>query len=156
MIIDMPTVSMGNSGSILPAEQVSYDNTSSGLEAENVQDAVDEINSNLGEHYNNEEMVVGTWNGITLYRKGYFINSLPQSGIGAYPAGLTNVLVKRVYGNFYGNNCVYNFPHLAISNNAIVGGVGLYFSEAANEIHIPVTSDRSNYSAEVFIEYVKN
>lgn len=43
----MPTVSMGNSGSVLPADKVSYDNTTSGLEAENVQDAIDEINSNL-------------------------------------------------------------------------------------------------------------
>lgn len=48
MIIDMPTVSMGNSGSVLPADKVSYDNTTSGLEAENVQDAIDEVNSNLG------------------------------------------------------------------------------------------------------------
>lgn len=47
MIIDMPTVSMGNSGSVLPADKVSYDNTTSGLEAENVQDAIDEVNSNL-------------------------------------------------------------------------------------------------------------
>ena len=43
----MPTVSMGNSGIILPADKVSYDNTASGLEADNVQDAIDEINSNL-------------------------------------------------------------------------------------------------------------
>lgn len=40
----MPTVSMGNtSGSILPAEKVSYDGTISGLEADNVQDAIDQL-----------------------------------------------------------------------------------------------------------------
>lgn len=64
MIIDMPTVSMGNSGSILPAEQVSYDNTSSGLEAENVQDAIDEVNSNLthSNDYNlNQPALVGKY-----------------------------------------------------------------------------------------------
>lgn len=47
MIIDMPTVSMGNSGSILPADKVSYSNTTSGLEADNVQDAIDEVKSDL-------------------------------------------------------------------------------------------------------------
>lgn len=40
----MPTVSMGNSGIILPADRVSYDNATSGLEAEIVQDAIDELN----------------------------------------------------------------------------------------------------------------
>lgn len=47
MIIDMPTVSMGNSGKILPADKVSYNNATSGLSADNVQGAIDEVNSNL-------------------------------------------------------------------------------------------------------------
>lgn len=47
MIIDMPTVSMGVSGSLVSADRVSYDNTTSGLEAENVQDAVDEVKEAL-------------------------------------------------------------------------------------------------------------
>lgn len=68
MIIDMPTVSMGNSGSILPAEKVSYDNTSSGLEAENVQDAVDEINSNF--NYSTDEVIIGKfYDGRPVYRR---------------------------------------------------------------------------------------
>lgn len=39
----MPTVSMGTNGSIITADRVAYDNATSGLEAENVQDAVDEV-----------------------------------------------------------------------------------------------------------------
>lgn len=34
------------------AENINYDNTESGLQAENVQDAVDEINTNLVAHFN--------------------------------------------------------------------------------------------------------
>lgn len=47
MIIDMPTVSMGSSGSLITADRVAYDNSTSGLESTNVQDAMDEISSDL-------------------------------------------------------------------------------------------------------------
>lgn len=43
MIIDMPTVSMGSSGSLITADRVAYDNDTSGLAADSVQDAIDEI-----------------------------------------------------------------------------------------------------------------
>lgn len=62
MIIDMPTVSMGNSGKILPADKVSYDNTTSGLEADNVQDAIDEVNDKVVDNqpYHHTSELVGT------------------------------------------------------------------------------------------------
>lgn len=73
MIIDMPTVSMGNSGSVLPADKVSYDNTTSGLEAENVQDAIDEVDSKNS--YSSEETIVGYWRvggeNKPIYQKSY-------------------------------------------------------------------------------------
>lgn len=76
MIIDMPTVSIGNSGSILPADKVSYSNTTSGLTADNVQDAVDEVNDRVDEialrTYSSEEKVVGKWiDGSDVYEKSW-------------------------------------------------------------------------------------
>lgn len=81
MIIDMPTVSMGNSGSVLPAEKVSYDNTTSGLEAENVQDAIDEVNSNF--IYSTTPKKIGKWtDGRDVWAKTYHfvINGVVDSG----------------------------------------------------------------------------
>ena len=56
------------------AEDINYDNTTSGMTADNVQSAVDELKSNLTElsEYSTSEQAVGKWtDGKTLYRKVY-------------------------------------------------------------------------------------
>jgi len=58
------------------ADSISYDNTSSGLQATDVQGAVDEINDNLTELKDKfdltiQEEKVGTWLGSDMYRKSY-------------------------------------------------------------------------------------
>lgn len=50
------------------SEKVKYDNTNSKLDATNVQEALDELDSSL--KYSNEEVKVGTWtDGKAIYRK---------------------------------------------------------------------------------------
>lgn len=66
----MPTVSMGNSGSVLPADKVSYDNTTSGLEAENVQDAIDEIEELTAPSNVPITLINGSFNSNRLVRMG--------------------------------------------------------------------------------------
>lgn len=110
MIIDMPTVSMGNSGSILPAEQVSYDNTSSGLEAANVQDAVDEVNSNLEVEDITEEFR----NSVTI--ESGIIDTLMATKVG----NIINLTVESHYQSDteYGNDAlVFNFSKFKPSQN---------------------------------------
>lgn len=57
------------------ADDVSYDNTSSGLTADDVQAAIDELNTAIGQidtgdNYSTTETIVGTWyDGRTIYRK---------------------------------------------------------------------------------------
>lgn len=54
-------------GGASSAEEVSYDNTTSGLEADNVQDAVDEVS--VRNSYSSTPTVSGTFNNKPLYRK---------------------------------------------------------------------------------------
>lgn len=55
------------------ANSTSYDNSTSGLEATNVQEAIDELAENSGgSSYSTEERIIGTWiDGKPLYEKTY-------------------------------------------------------------------------------------
>lgn len=55
------------------ASDVSYDNAASGLDAETVQGAVDEVAGKLaaGDVYSTEEVRIGTWMGKPMYKKCY-------------------------------------------------------------------------------------
>lgn len=61
----------GSGGS--SAEKVSYDNSISGLTADNVQNAIDEVHEeveNIRHHYSTEEKIVGEWvDGSIIYEK---------------------------------------------------------------------------------------
>lgn len=60
------------SDSDIPSENVFYDNTEGGLEATNVQSAIDELAENSGVSYSTEERIIGTWvDGESLYEKTY-------------------------------------------------------------------------------------
>lgn len=67
------------------AKSVSYDNTSSGLTADDVQEAIDELNTAIGQinplpfNYSETEHEVGTWiDGSTLYEKTFTTTSPTQ------------------------------------------------------------------------------
>lgn len=68
------------------AEDVSYDNTSSGLTADDVQAAIDELASDIsgivsGINYSLTEQKIGTWLGEDLYQRTYqFDNTSGISG----------------------------------------------------------------------------
>lgn len=65
------------SGGASTAAEVSFDNTGTGLVATNVQTAVSEVNSNVGElsgrfDYSTNEKAIGKWlDGTTLYEKTF-------------------------------------------------------------------------------------
>ena len=67
----------GGSGGASTAADVSYDNTTSHLTADDVQEAIDELNTKIGAidtgiHYSGEEQLVGTWtDGSNLYAKTF-------------------------------------------------------------------------------------
>ena len=67
-------VEAGGSGGSTTAESVSYDNTSSGLTADDVQEAIDELHTAIGNidtlvHYSTTETKIGTFDGLDYYAK---------------------------------------------------------------------------------------
>ena len=66
------------SGATEDATAVNYDNSLSGLNAQTVQEAVDELTDSLGEKYSTtEEVKIGTWiDGKPLYRKVLVFDTL--------------------------------------------------------------------------------
>ena len=62
------------------ANSTSYDNSTSGLVATNVQEAIDELAENSGgSSYSTEEQIVGTWiDGKTLYERTFDCGYLPN------------------------------------------------------------------------------
>lgn len=70
MIIDMPTVSIGSNGSIITADRVAYDNSTSGLESTNIQDAMDEL-STLSKQSIIEKVVGTDWRGKIIYQRTF-------------------------------------------------------------------------------------
>lgn len=83
------------SGGATTASQVSYDNTSSHMTADNVQEAVDELNTAIGQidtgvHYSDTEHVVGTWtDGKVLYERT--IHSATPTKAASIQHGIENV-----------------------------------------------------------------
>lgn len=91
-------------GLVNEADKVTYDNKTSGLEATNIQDAVDEVNNNLTNvhnaidslnnktnKYSVEEKAIGEWiDGKPLYKKTS-IWTFNKDSANEYPHGITNI-----------------------------------------------------------------
>ena len=94
------------SGESTTASNVSYDNTDSGLTAENVQAAIDEVVgdiptiSDYGVNYSETETVIGTYLGETLYRKVFTGLSVALNGnswVDIPAAGLKELINVKAY-----------------------------------------------------------
>lgn len=83
----------GGGGTTPTAADVTYDNTSSGLTADDVQEAIDELNTKLttGHVYSTTEKVIGKWtDGSDLYEKVTIFDTF-TTGANSLELGLTNV-----------------------------------------------------------------
>ena len=99
-------VEAGGSGGSTTAENVSYDNTSSGLTADDGQEAIDELKTDLGTvaasvptiaqygaNYSTTEHVVGSWiDGTTpVYEKTLDTGALPANTSKKVPHGISDL-----------------------------------------------------------------
>lgn len=123
-------VEVGGSGGSTTAESVSYDNTSSGLIADDVQEAIDELKGDIpglaqyGANYSVTEHVVGTWlDGTTpVYEKTIDCGALPANTTKEVEHGITNLdLVISAIGmaNRPGEN--YNSVTLPSVHSSAIG-----------------------------------
>lgn len=144
----------GSSGN---ASSVKYDNTTSGLQAGNVQGAVDEITNSFRD-YNNEQ-IVGILDNTSVYRKYIKINinlsetsSLVATKIAHGIEGISRIINWELSFINNSNLYIYAVPYF--------GGDGkchTYIS-SINQSEIDIVNDISwnGYSLQGFIYYLKN
>lgn len=137
------------------AAGVSYNNTSSGLTADDVQEAVDELA--LRDVVSSTETLIGKWGNDDLYQSVVTINELPNAATtGAnYPHGIANIdKIKSVSGVI--NLSGGNFATIP-HVVAASNAIASQISIVANATNIVVAVgvDRSAASAEVVLKYTK-
>lgn len=213
---DLAKLQVGTTIYGIPAEagDISYDNTSSGMTADDVQEAIDELNTGLGgvtelipsgatssnklatasdipgvattiapgivqpdgttvtinngvisaaggsgnaNVYSTSETLIGEWLGSPLYRRCWELQSLPNTTTETIHTQLTNIVVKRCYGNMYNQGFCGDLPYVSASNvNANVSVYALYGSGTTDcEIKIVTGTDHSSNSAILVLEYIK-
>lgn len=108
---------------------------------------------NTSNKYSTEETIIGTWiDGKPIYRKVYFINSLPNATTNDISHNLSDVNFMRIYGIAYRDTDDFSLPLPSASstseNNIFLGVLGDY-------IRITTGTDRSALSAHIILEYTK-
>ena len=97
------------------------------------------------------EIVVGSYKGKPLYRKGIDIASLPNATSGSYPHGGTNILyILNLYGMTFDGT---NYRPLPFIYPTLTAAISIYAT--TTNIVIDTGLDRRTLSAIVFIEYTK-
>jgi hypothetical protein len=97
------------------------------------------------------EIVVGSYKGKPLYRRGIDIVSLPNATSGSYPHGATNVLyILSVYGMSFDGT---NYRPLPFIYPTVTATISIYAT--TTNIVIDTGLDRRTLSATVFVEYTK-
>lgn len=154
----------GGSGGSTTSENVSYDNTGSGLTADNVQEAIDELKADIptiseyGVNYSATEHLVGSWtDGAPVYESTIHIEALPSAASTGteYPHGIVNIdKIVDIGGvfTFTGGNTA-PIPYAISKADAVTSQIGLVVNDT--NIIINVGADRSGVSADVTLRYTK-
>lgn len=105
--------------------------------------------------YSTEEQVVGTWiDGKPIYRKVFIVTSLPNATVMPIQTDLDNIKVTKIYGEANDSNGnTLPLPHVGVftPNSSIeIAWLGI-----SKQIRIATQSDRSSYSANIILEYIK-
>lgn len=133
------------------AAKISYDNTDSGLTADDVQEAIDEVAGNVTDlqnanKYLTTETLVGKWGSSDLYRKCINIGALPNNTSGTYDLGLTTETIRRL--EFYYDKS----DDFGTIWNQILS---ISYNKTNNRLEVVTDHDLSAYSGAVIVEYTK-
>lgn len=134
------------------AAGVPFDNTGTGMTADNVQEAIIEAGgSGGGEVYSETPVKIGTYDGHDLYRKLFKVAAFPNNTILTINSGLTNEVIININGMCHIN--VYDLPIPYISLLGLNNGIECSYGNTAHEIYITTKSDKSAGSGYVAIDY---
>ena len=161
ILIEAQKKSGGGGGGSSSADNVSFDNTTSGLTADNVQGAIDEIAGNVSDLeaavtpniYSTTETVVGKWNNNDLYRKIVNVGSLPNNTNAGTDSGITNLgEVVSMRGYAKDSASIINLPYASPTAS---DSISMWYDIASNKIYVNTKNDKSNFTGYVVIEYTK-
>ena len=108
--------------------------------------------------YSESETVIGTWNGLTLYRKVIY-SQIPSSSNGEIAivdisTGSTIAAIKDITGTFTYNGIRHTFPAILMDNSGKCARV--FFVEDTKKLRIANTAPVFNLCvAEIVVEYIK-
>ena len=108
--------------------------------------------------YSESETVIGTWNGLTLYRKVIY-SPIPSSSNGEtaivdFSTGSTIAAIKDITGTFTYNGMRHTFPAIVMDNSGKCARV--FFVENTKKLRIANTAPVFNSCvAEIVVEYIK-
>lgn len=93
--IDLLEKNGTGSGGASSAADVSFDNTGTGLNASNVQTAIDELD--LRGSFGSDEVIIGTRNGQPVYRKIIEVGALPKATRKEVAHGISNLDLTKIF-----------------------------------------------------------
>ena len=108
--------------------------------------------------YSESETVIGTWNGLTLYRKVIY-SPIPSSSNGEavlaeFSTGSTIAAIKDITGTFTYAGNRHTFPAIVMDNSGKCARV--FFVEDTKKLRIANTAPVFNSCvAEIVVEYIK-
>ena len=108
--------------------------------------------------YSESETVIGTWNGLTLYRQVIY-SPIPSSSNGEnaivdISTGSTIAAIKDITGTFTCVGIRHTFPAIVMDNSGKCAR--LFFVENTKKIRIANTAPGFNSCvAEIVVEYIK-
>lgn len=135
------------------ASDISFDNTGTGMTADDVQEAITELKSNLTEleTYSETEQMIGYWiNGKPLYRKVINFGAVPSNTTRAVNHNISNV------ANFHKIEAIMNHATTTPYAEMLPSTNGTFRITAnATQVSIITTYAWSNYVAFVTLFYTK-
>ena len=108
--------------------------------------------------YSESETVIGTWNGLTLYRQVIY-SPIPSSSNGEnaivdISTGSTIAAIKDITGTFTCAGIRHTFPAIVMDNSGKCAR--LFFVEDTKKLRIANTAPGFNLCvAEIVVEYIK-
>ena len=144
------------SGGMSSAEDVSFDNTGTGLSGTNVQGVIEEVNTKITnvETYSTTETVIGKWiDGRTIYRKVIDIGALPNNNTVSVAHNISDLgQFTKISGiGIASNKGAIPLPFVddASKNSDILLDV------SATNVRVITKGDKTIFSGYVYLEYTK-
>ena len=134
------------------AEGVPFDPTGTGLSAENVQAAIEEVSGS--ENYSTTPVKIGKWGTEDLYRVVIDFGALPDTTTKDVTAGLTGKTIRSLSGISKNPTTGVVLPLPSVSTSNTASAVALVYVTATDKIRVETGTDRTGFTdTEIVVLY---